>query len=445
MIKTTISRLLKRLHSAVFDTSAQEVTLFQLSHRAGYSWRVSENVLTVTVGTLDYTYDLSLITVEQLAAWFVLDKFEVTLINPEFREFSAQILVESAGTVEPNFYGKIIGFEDLEHVWMGAFATMIRNARIAVGEALKQMVITTAEGSWLNIWGNNFGVNRQNGMTDDKYQKLIPAEAFRIRVNGLAIEQAIKDITGYEVTIEEPWSDIFRFDISKFSSTAKSYNGGEVGYFLIRPVAFGQVDWDAVMPVIIRNKAAGIEILSPDVRGIYYVNDPLSGNIWESTWSMQAFFAQSELVQRWDEMHFDSGIELAINYRAMITSTQMCWQLNQRILGVVSSTPSNILTYQMQYFGYEIFRNYVSFMECQFVQAYPEAMKTWKDAGTWKGFQTWNKPYEWLVFSNMQQEENKFFCDGTISLTIYTSITSGETWENPPSWDTNDSWNLGDS
>lgn len=453
-MKSTLKRLLSHLHRAVFDTSAEEVRLFAISHKTSdLRLTVADEQLTITLlpsGTYPFTYDLSALTVDQLAARLVLDGFDIFNVKQANAKFSARIMLEGVTLVQRATPSWVMGFSDELHVIMGAYATMIRDARTAVVEALKQMVIGSSEGSWLAFWGKLFGINRPDGMSDSDYQQLIPKEAFRIRVNAVAIENTIKELTGYEVTIEEPWNDIFRLDYGRFDSASRFYDKDSVGYFLIRPVSYQTIpplDWtQKIIPIIQRNKAAGVDILTPEPRLRYYVNDPLTGDIWTSIWDMRIAFIAFNEYYRLDEMRFDEPVDLAMHYKAAILSMQSMFTPKERLMGRIWSKDSHILSYFSDAHVVEAWMGGLGASNVKFAQAYPEAMKTWRDAGSWRGFQTWSKPYEWMVFSNHYKEENKFFVDGSAVLTeskVYATQISGATWEDPDNWDTNNGWLYG--
>lgn len=453
-MKTTLKRLLSHLHRAVFDTSAEEVRLFAISHKTSdLRLTVADEILTVTIlpnGTYPYTYELSALTVEQLAARLTLDGFDIFNVQAGKARFSARIMLEGVQLVQRATPAWVMGFEDELHVIMGAYATMIRDARTAVGEALRQMVIGTSSGSWLTYWGKIFGIARPDGMSEQDYQQLIPKEAFRIRVNAVAIENTIKELTGYDVTIEEPWNDIFRLDYGRFDSASRFYDGGSVGYFLIKPVSYQTIpplDWtEKIIPIIQRNKAAGVDIMTPEPRMRYYVSDPLTGDVWTSLWDMRIAFIAFNEYYRLDEMRFDTPVELAMHYKAGIFSRQSMLTPKERLLGRIWSMDSHLLSWFADAHVVDAWLSGAGFSNVKFAQAYPEVMKSWGDAGPWRGFQTWSKPYEWMVFSNHYKEENKFFADGSALLSgvvVYSTRISGATWEDPENWDTDNDWLYG--
>jgi hypothetical protein len=128
---------------------------------------------------------------------------------------------------------------------------------------LRQMIITQAQNEWLDLWGTLYATPRLVGESDSNYAPRIPREAFRLRCNARGIELAIRDSTGFDVRIEEPWTNIFRFDESSWSGPDAFYDGEYVGYHLIRPLIRSSVDWPAILAVIERNRAAGVAVLGP--------------------------------------------------------------------------------------------------------------------------------------------------------------------------------------
>jgi len=266
MTATTLQRLLKYPHTAVFDTAPGAELALRLRHAQGATWSVADEVLTVRAGSgAPQAYDLSAMTVGQLASELMADGFEVTSVSPAFVGLSALVLVEGQGDQGQSNGDHLQAFTSLLWALYTGYAGELRQAKYQVGQALRQMVITQAEGEWLDVWGTLYGDARRSGEADGSYAARIPQEAFRLRVNAYGIEKAILDATGYDVRIEEPWKLIFRLDSSQLSGDHRFYDGSSVGYHLIQPVARATIDWPAVLKLIERNKPAGVIVLHPMV------------------------------------------------------------------------------------------------------------------------------------------------------------------------------------
>lgn len=320
---TMLSRLLNSLHSAVFDKSPDEVLAFRVRHANGVSWSIADELLTARVGDLAFQYPLAQMTVGQLAGQMLRDGFDVEGMSSEMAGLSASVLVEGNGDSRKSNGDRIYGFTNLVYSLLGGFSRELRAAKAQIPEALKQMVITSSEGEWLDLWGKLYNYPRVGDVPDPTYSKAIPEEAFRIRVNAFAIEKAIFDITGKVVHIEEPWEEIFRLDYSKLSGGHKFYDGSTVGYHLIRPVADAAIDWTGIFDIIERNKAAGVLVLPPEEHNRLYNADPLDGTIWFRYDDFRGLFAAV-----WDPWRLDATLILSdskpiINYRVMTTHSHL--------------------------------------------------------------------------------------------------------------------------
>lgn len=440
---STLKRLLGSLHAAVFDTSPDSGLAFFIRHPDGVAWSVLDETLTATVNGQSKSYKLNTMTVGQLAGQLVLDGFEVTGLQPEFSGLSASVLLDGAGNTLNSNGDRLYAFRDLLRSLFGGYARELRIAKEQIGEALKQMVITQAEGEWLDLWGALYNTPRKYGQTDAVYAPLIPQEAFRLRVNGFAIEKAIFDLTGQKVHIEEPWGFMFRLDESKLSSTHRMYDGASVGYHLIRPVADKAINWDGILDIIERNKAAGVIVLPPEERNRAYVNDPLAGNILFQHWMIMARLIQYSFIPRLDDTLVLSNYDMERNYLTAITSLQMLSSLVDEVNGImVPAAPSHILGYGPAIYPQDtqIFRNYTGYFGPEVVMAYPTDMKTWRGSGKWTGGKTWSKPYAWRVFSRATSYSSTSFTDATVDGTTFFAMSTGADWTVPDSW--NDmTWN----
>lgn len=323
-----LKRLLSSLHAAVFETSPDEEAAFRVRHANGASWSVVDEVMTASFDGTVFSYQLANLTVGQLAARLAADGFEVDAISPNFAGLSASVLVESTGNSAKSNGDLVSGFTNLIYSVLGGYARELRTVKAQIPEAMRQMVITSSEGEWLDLWGSLYNQQRRVGQDDASFGTDIPAEAFRIRVNALAIEKAIYDITGRIVHILEPWEEIFRLDFSKLSGGHKFYDGSTVGYHLIKPVADTAISWDGIMEIIARNKAAGVLVLPPEEHNRIVNNDPLDGTIWFTYDNFRGFYAAM-----WDEWRLDDNLVLSdskpvVNY--VVAETRLYSMTNWR-------------------------------------------------------------------------------------------------------------------
>lgn len=286
-----LQRLLKYPHAAVFDKSPEPELALRLRNPHGLTWEVTGSVLHLVTGqdvswngalSFDGRYDwgvtvrdYSLIdkTVGDLIAELRADGHEVLYESQELSGRAAHILIIGSGNQDESNGDHLTAYTSLLWSLYGAYAIEVERAEVQVGEALRQMVLTQAEAEWLDVWANLYGVRRVSEEADPALQERIPQEAFRLRVNGLAIEQAVRDITGHAVRIDEPWRRMFTTSESALSGGDHLQDGRFYTYHVIQPIGGEGTDWDAVLPVIHRNKAAGIDLYTPsNDYGVWHID-----------------------------------------------------------------------------------------------------------------------------------------------------------------------------
>ena len=436
-MKTMLERLLGHLHRAVFDTSADEIAAFYLDGPAGSKWDArDENFVITFADGREIKLDLNKHAIYQLITILEVAGMTVTRVNQDARLFSGITMLELSGEAgEPQ---PIMLYQDILHSIFGAYSREMRIAAENVNAAIKQMEIPSADDGFLDVWGNLFGVSRET-MEDEEYRKAIPREAFRLRVNARAIEQTVLEKTGYEITLEEPYRDIFRLDISALSGVNRLYKEADVGYFIVQPTSTTNVNWDVVTPIIKQNLAAGITMLKPVPRYSYIVNDPLNGYIWWQIISNWSIFCHTSEMPRLDEgLRLSRDYSIPLNWLVTITSTQMVSESSTPVYGLTRYSPSRGMAWQVD--GRIPAPRFEGRGELppRFLQLYPSDPRTWM-IGKWDPDATWTKPYEWKVWTTSSRFEQWFFADAShIAGTIHSQITSGETWEGPNEWDDGD-------
>jgi hypothetical protein len=263
MNPSTLQRLLASTHAAVFDKAPGAELALRFGHVNGATWSIADEVLTAqAAGQPVRSYDLSAYTVAGLAAALQANGFDVPVVSSGWSGRSALVLAEGSGGGD----NPVSAFTSLLWVLLTGYAVETRAAAYQVQQALRQMVITQAEGEWVDVWGGLYGVPRVQAELDAAYAARIKREAFRERVNARAIELAIRDETGWDVRIEEPWRELFHLDESRLSGGHRFYDGTTVGYHLIRPEALDNVNWDIVLPIIERNKPAGVIVVGQIIK-----------------------------------------------------------------------------------------------------------------------------------------------------------------------------------
>lgn len=265
MTASTLQRLLSYPHPAVFEKGPADELVFRLRHPDEATWSIAEGVMTAKAGALERSYNLANTTVAGMVSALRADGFDVVHVSSRFDGYSALALVEGVGDQTVSNGDHVKAFTSLMWVLFTGYAREVSAAEYQVRQALLQMVIKTAEGEWLDLWGALYSVQRLPGETDVAYRIRIPREAFRIRVNALAIELAILELTGKDVKILEPWTEVFTLDESLLDGPHKMQDEQSIGYFFIQPMSLAAIDWSDVLPIIERNRPAGVLMLPPQV------------------------------------------------------------------------------------------------------------------------------------------------------------------------------------
>lgn len=283
MTTTVLQRLLKHPHAAVFDKAPGEVLALRVRNPRGLTWEVTDSVLRLVTGqalvfdggnafdggydwgTTTREYSLLDRTIGQLVVDLQADGHDVVFSDGDMLGRGAHVLMDGSGDQDTSNGDHLNGYTSILWALLDSYGIEVSEAEYQIGQALRQMILTQAEGEWLDVWASIYGVPRLADETDAALQARIPREVFRERVNGLAIEAGIADYTGFDVRIDEPWKRMFMLDHSALSGGDHFQDGRYYTYHVIQPVGQEGVEWAKVYPHIVRNKAAGIEIYAPRV------------------------------------------------------------------------------------------------------------------------------------------------------------------------------------
>lgn len=316
-INASLAKLLRYPHSSIFDVDSEKV----LALRIGRDWSVEKGVLTIHSADFPRKFALGDITLAELVETLLGIGIPVTYANTELLSLGAHILLDGNGAVSTSNGDHLYAYSALIWALFGGYSVAIDKAAKAVTEAIKQMVIRSSQDEWLDLWGEIYNQPRPDGMNDEAFAEYIPKEAFRKRINALAIEKAILDATGKVVRIEEPWKFMFRLDESRLSSGHRFFDGTTVGPFLLRPVASRSIDFTDVLDVIERNRAAGTVVLPPEVRAEIGVDGNLDGTVSMVRTDFSGAFIPAVSANRLDFMRL-SNEELEYNYEVAISQVK---------------------------------------------------------------------------------------------------------------------------
>jgi len=194
-----------------FNRDAGERLALRFQYAGGGNWQVADGILTTTTpgGIGNLTIDLSLYTLAGLADYLAAQPgYSVPFEDPTFGSLSALSIIDGDRVFGASNGDHVIIYTSVLWSLMEAFAAALTEAQAAIVQMLRQMVTTTAQGEWLDVWGGFFAVDRALGQSDDDYRPRITTEPIRYLNNNKAIEQLLLDRVGAAFSIVDlPWRD----------------------------------------------------------------------------------------------------------------------------------------------------------------------------------------------------------------------------------------------
>lgn len=262
--------VLRYLHS-VFDTDPQAVWGMRIAADAAFAWEVDALTLTLDNITIPLGRFKSLDMLADELRWAGY----AVQVNPAVAHRTSAGLVDGAGSgtlAELPLQNSVLWSLSLP----GALETL--KAQNAITEAIDQLNFMHADGGWLDLWGRYFDVPRQNGQTDAVYADFIRKEILRTRANGLSIQVAVKDWTGYDIIVREPWRELFIWSKSRWDGGDSVWQDGVFFTFgTIEPRGpVSDAAWAGIVPIIQRNRAMGCYLLPPTfaINGAFVESEP---------------------------------------------------------------------------------------------------------------------------------------------------------------------------
>lgn len=302
--------VLRYLHS-VFDTDPQPVWGLKISADTAFEWSV--DALTLTLN------DSAILLGKIKSVGMLVDDIRragyAVQVNPAVAHRTSAGLVDGAGS------GTLaeLALQD-STLWSislpGALAQI--QAQNAITEAVDQLNFMHADGGWLDLWGRYFDVPRQDGQTDAVYADFIKREILRTRANGLSIQVAVKDWTGHDIVIREPWRELFIYSKSRWDAADSVWQDGVFYTFgTIEPRGpVSEADWSGIIPVIQRNRAIGCYLLPPvfAINGAFAQSEPDPIPVSMGWANVLGYFAEANLALTVDTYQAD---EIRLGFAAL--------------------------------------------------------------------------------------------------------------------------------
>lgn len=251
-------RLGRHLYPGALDLSPEGVIALRIGHPDGLRWEVSGDLLGVWIAdsVAGEHYDLNC-SIAQLASTLAANGIEIRYANPDVLARGAACLVAGKGDATND---RLVAYQSNLWALLDAYGVEIRAAELNLGEALKQLDLSTSEGEFADFWGEFFGVPRRPGEHDADYRKRMADEVVRPRNNAFAIQNTIKEMTGHVVSLREPWREIFTLNVSELSGSDHLQDGSFFTWNVFQPVYHSNVtptEREEILAIIERNRPAG--------------------------------------------------------------------------------------------------------------------------------------------------------------------------------------------
>lgn len=198
-------RLLGHLNR-VFSADPEPFLALRLRYAGEMTWRVADGRLRTTVPeapTANLDLDLAGYTIGGLAAHLAAQPGYLVpyVALGEQARLSALALLDGEGDPARSNGDHLRAYSSVLWSYMEALAIELAAAAAAIESLPLEMQTTTAEGTWLDLLGSYYGIRRQGGEADRAYGARIIAEVLRPRGNNVAIEMAIRSMTGQEAAV----------------------------------------------------------------------------------------------------------------------------------------------------------------------------------------------------------------------------------------------------
>lgn len=197
-------KLLSYLYSK-FDKDPERFLALRLQYDGQMVWRVDDAVLYTSVagGTGEnLALDLTEYTLSSLSSHIAAqDGYSVVYSDEDRSSRGAIVLIDDTNDPANSNGDHLYAYDSLLWSFVEAYAVRLREAALSIVEMLKQMVLWTAGGVWIDEWGNRFGIRRGPTEQDTQYQKRIIQEVLQVKSNNLAIEDIIYQVFGLSISV----------------------------------------------------------------------------------------------------------------------------------------------------------------------------------------------------------------------------------------------------
>ncbi|HEY0205071.1 MAG TPA: hypothetical protein VGC15_13090 [Acetobacteraceae bacterium] len=214
------TKLLGHINRA-FRKDPDAFLALRLSYDGGMQWQVAEGVLTTTVrggSGAPLSIPLAGLTVAELAGVLSVQRgYTTPWVVPAPQSGAAALrLLDGQGDIYDSNGDHLLAYGSILYAYLDAMTQELMLAQSAIVAMPDQMNTATAAGDWLDLQGLMYAVPRLGGEPDGLYARRIIVEVLRPKGNNVAIEAAIADYIGQDVTIN---------DVTIFRGPEPSFDG----------------------------------------------------------------------------------------------------------------------------------------------------------------------------------------------------------------------------
>jgi len=201
-------KLFTWVHRA-FSKDPKATLALRLDYDGAMTWTVADGFLTTTVtggSGAALNIDLSLYTLAALATHLAAQTGYTVAFSPpdSIAQLSALSILDGSNTPAVSNGDHLSIFTSLAWAFLDSSASELNQAVNSIPLMIDQMVVGTAEGTWLDYHGSFFDCVRQNSELDPQYAGRIVTQMFQPKANNVAIELALQSLnSGQLATITD--------------------------------------------------------------------------------------------------------------------------------------------------------------------------------------------------------------------------------------------------
>lgn len=262
-------RLLGRLNR-IFDKEPGSILALRLQAPGGLQWRIADGLLTLSRPSQpDYTLALAGRRIVDVRDILAAEGFQVLYYadDPAILTLGALALMPGKGDQGQSNGDHLYAFTSPLWAWTGSVGRWLDEARRDIPLALREMVVPTSNGEWSELWASYFGLRRRIAEVDSHLNMRTAYEWRRPRSNRFAIQQNIKVLHGKDVTVREPWREMWTLDESSLSGDHHLPNATEFCYHFAQLRSPEFLNWEPIQAEAEADRPVGTLFLSPVTHG----------------------------------------------------------------------------------------------------------------------------------------------------------------------------------